>query len=103
LIGVIIGCIYAFIFSSNTYRRHSIKEKTVGHIKYFYIDLALNVSFLNKKRFMDMLDNLPGYSEVEINGRTRLIDRVSRIHMLQPRHIKTYRIKDNQYSGRGDY
>ena len=70
LIGVIIGCTYAIYFLiKHTYRAgFSIKEKTVGHIKYFYIDLALNVSFLNKKRFMDMLDGLPEYSEVEING-----------------------------------
>ncbi len=70
LIGVVIGCTYAIYFLiKHTYRAgFSIKEKTVGHIKYFNIDLALNVSFLNKKRFMDMLDNLPEYAEVEING-----------------------------------
>jgi MFS superfamily sulfate permease-like transporter len=70
LIGVVIGCIYAIYFLiKHTYRAgFVIKEKTIGHIKYFYIDLALNVSFLNKKRFMDALDKLPEYSVVEING-----------------------------------
>ena len=70
LIGVVIGCTYAIYFLiKHTYRAgFVIKEKTIGHIKYFYIDLALNVSFLNKKRFMDALDQLPEYSVVEING-----------------------------------
>jgi MFS superfamily sulfate permease-like transporter len=70
LIGVIIGCVYAVYFLiKHTYRAGFVmKEKTIGHIKYFYIDLALNVSFLNKKRFIDMLDSLPEYAEVEING-----------------------------------
>ena len=45
-----------------------MKEKTEGHIKHFTIDLALNVSFLNKKKFMEMLDGLPEYSVVEIIG-----------------------------------
>jgi MFS superfamily sulfate permease-like transporter len=70
LVGVLIGCTYAIYFLiKHTYRAGFVmKEKTTGHIRYFYIDLALNVSFLNKKRFMDMLDHLPEYSVVEING-----------------------------------
>ena len=70
LIGVVIGCIYAIYFLiKHTYRAgFVIREKTIGHIKHCFIDLALNVSFLNKKRFMDMLDQLPEYSVVEING-----------------------------------
>ena len=70
LIGVIIGCIYAIYFLiKHTYRAGFVlRENTVGQTKHSSIDLALNVSFLNKKRFMDMLDNLPEYSVVEING-----------------------------------
>ena len=36
--------------------------------KYFTIELALNVSFLNKKKVMDMLDKMPDNSIVEIIG-----------------------------------
>lgn len=70
LIGVLIGCGYAIYFLiKHTYRAgFSVKEKTTGQIKYFNVELALNVSFLNKKRFIDMLDRLPEYSVVEING-----------------------------------
>ena len=46
----------------------TIKEKTDGHTRHYIIELALNVSFLNKKRFTEMLDNLPEYSIVEIIG-----------------------------------
>jgi MFS superfamily sulfate permease-like transporter len=70
LIGVLIGIGYSIYFLiKHTYRAgFTIKEKTVGHIKQFNIELALNVSFLNKKKIMEMLDGLPEYSMVEING-----------------------------------
>jgi MFS superfamily sulfate permease-like transporter len=70
LIGVLIGIGYSIYFLiKHTYRAgFTISEKTVGHIKHFTIELALNVSFLNKKKFMEMLDGLPQYSIVEIIG-----------------------------------
>lgn len=70
LIGVLIGITYSLYFLiKHTYRAgFTIKEKTEGHTKHFQIDLALNVSFLNKKKCMEMLDQLPEYSIVEING-----------------------------------
>lgn len=70
LIGVLIGIGYSIYFLvKHTYRAgFTIKEKTEGHIKQFTIELALNVSFLNKKKIMEMLDGLPEYSVVEING-----------------------------------
>jgi MFS superfamily sulfate permease-like transporter len=70
LIGVIIGFIYSIYFLiKHTYRAgFTIKEKKEGTISHFTIDLALNVSFLNKKRFMEMLDRIPEYSVVDING-----------------------------------
>jgi len=70
LIGVLIGVVYSIYFLiKHTYRAgYSIKEKMEGHTKHFIIDLALNVSFLNKKRIMDMLDKIPEYSIVEIIG-----------------------------------
>jgi len=70
LIGVLIGIGYAIYFLiKHTYRAgFTIKEKEIREVKYVWIELALNVSFLNKKRFIEMLDNLPEYSVVEING-----------------------------------
>ena len=44
----------------------SVQEK--GNIKYYNVRLALNVSFLNKKRIIGMLEKIPAYSSVEIDG-----------------------------------
>ncbi|HLG34731.1 MAG TPA: SulP family inorganic anion transporter [Bacteroidia bacterium] len=70
LIGVIIGIVYALYFLiKHTYRAgFTMKENPEGHTKHFIIELALNVSFLNKKKFVEMLDKLPEYSIVEIIG-----------------------------------
>jgi len=70
LIGVIIGFIYSIYFLiKHTYRAgFTVTERQEGHTSHYAIDLALNVSFLNKKRFMEMLDKIPEYSVVEING-----------------------------------
>lgn len=70
LIGVLIGVVYSIYFLiKHTYRAgYTIKEKNEGHMKHFTIDLALNVSFLNKKRIMDMLDKIPEFSIVDIIG-----------------------------------
>jgi MFS superfamily sulfate permease-like transporter len=70
LIGVLIGLAYSIYFLiKHTYRAgYTIKEKNEGHIRHFMIDLALNVSFLNKKKMKDELDKLPEYSIVEISG-----------------------------------
>ncbi|MFL5789573.1 MAG: SulP family inorganic anion transporter, partial [Flavisolibacter sp.] len=70
LIGVLIGIAYAIYFLiKHTYRAgYSVKETNEGHIKHFTIRLALNVSFLNKKRIMEELDKIPQYSVVEIIG-----------------------------------
>lgn len=70
LIGVLIGVVYALYFLiKHTYRAgFTMEEKSEGHTQHFTIVLALNVSFLNKKKFTDVLDNIPEYSIVEING-----------------------------------
>lgn len=70
LIGVIIGIVYAIYFLiKHTYRAgYTVSEKHDGHIRHFQIDLALNVSFLNKQRIRDLLEKMPAYSIVEING-----------------------------------
>ncbi|HUR31883.1 MAG TPA: SulP family inorganic anion transporter [Saprospiraceae bacterium] len=70
LIGVLIGCIYAIYFLiKHTYRAgYVMREKDVDGVKNITIDLALNVSFLNKKRFVDLLDKISENAVVEING-----------------------------------
>ena len=68
--GVLIGMVYSIYFLiKHTYKAgYVIKEKKEGHISRFTIELAMNVSFLNKKRILDMLDKIPVYSTVEIIG-----------------------------------
>lgn len=70
LIGVVIGFIYSIYFLiKHTYRAGFVVEKKMdGHTWVYHIDLALNVSFLNKRKFMEMLDKVPEYSVVHIDG-----------------------------------
>jgi MFS superfamily sulfate permease-like transporter len=70
LIGVLIGLTYSIYFLiKHTYRAgYTMKNIKKGNIDHFEIELALNVSFLNKKRIKIMLDNIPLYSVVHING-----------------------------------
>jgi MFS superfamily sulfate permease-like transporter len=78
LIGVLIGIGYSIYFLiKHTYRAGFIlTERTEGHMKHFTLDLALNVSFLNKKKFLEVLDSIPAYSIVEVNGSNSIyIDR----------------------------
>lgn len=70
LIGVMIGFVYSIYFLiKHTYQAgFVVKERVEEGKKYFLIELDLNVSFLNKKRFMELLDKIPEHSVVEING-----------------------------------
>jgi len=70
LIGVIVGVTYAIYFLiKHTYRAgFTVKEVTDEDESHFIIELALNVSFLNKKRFIVMLDKIPEGSIVDIIG-----------------------------------
>ncbi|MBL7826551.1 MAG: SulP family inorganic anion transporter [Saprospiraceae bacterium] len=70
LIGVLIGIGYSIYFLiKHTYRAgFVVEEKMEGHIKHITIKLAMNVSFLNKRRLSELLDQLPDYSVVEIKG-----------------------------------
>lgn len=70
LIGVFIGIGFAVYFLiKHIYRAgYALEERYEGHTQRFKIELALNVSFLNKKRFMDLLESMPAYAIVEING-----------------------------------
>jgi MFS superfamily sulfate permease-like transporter len=70
LVGVFIGIAYAIYFLiKHTYRAgFKVKERREGHMHHFTIELALNVSFLNKKRLIELLDSLPQYAVVEVIG-----------------------------------
>jgi MFS superfamily sulfate permease-like transporter len=70
LIGVLIGVAYSIYFLiKHTYRAgFVVREHMEGHIPHYYVELALNVSFLNKKRLSNLLDKVPDYSVVEIIG-----------------------------------
>jgi MFS superfamily sulfate permease-like transporter len=45
-----------------------LETRAEGHIKHYYFNLALNVSFINKKRIKDELEKIPNYSVVHIEG-----------------------------------
>lgn len=70
LIGVLIGIVYALYFLvKHTYRAGFVFEESIqGHTKMYTMELALNVSFLNKKRVMKLLDEIPEFSTIEIIG-----------------------------------
>lgn len=70
LMGVVLGFIYSIYFLiKHTYRAgYAVEERMEGHIRCYNIDLALNVSFLNKKRFVELLDKIPPYAQVQITG-----------------------------------
>ena len=70
LIGVLIGIVYSIYFLvKHTYRAgYILKERKEGHHNHYTIELALNVSFLNKGRIIKMLDGVPEFSVVVITG-----------------------------------
>jgi MFS superfamily sulfate permease-like transporter len=70
LIGVAIGIGFSVYFLiRHTYRAgFTMRTKMEGHTMRYEIDLALNVSFLNKRRILEQLDKIPPYSIVEIDG-----------------------------------
>jgi MFS superfamily sulfate permease-like transporter len=67
---VVIGVVYAiyFLIKHTLEAGYVLKERFEGHTKRYTVELALNVSFINKKRITEMLDKLPEYAVVEING-----------------------------------
>lgn len=70
LIGVLIGMIYAIYFIiKHTYQGgYVLRKSKQGNITQYIIDLAINVSFLNKGRIIQLLDSIPEYSVVKIIG-----------------------------------
>ncbi len=75
LIGVLIGIVYSLYFLiRNTYKAgYTISENVQGHTMHVNMELALNVSFLNKRKIKEALDRIPPYSIVTIDG-TRSIN-----------------------------
>jgi len=70
LIGVVIGIAYAgyFIFK-NTYKAgFTLTTHPEGTVTHYDFHLAINVSFINKKRLKDELENIPDHSVVHIDG-----------------------------------
>jgi MFS superfamily sulfate permease-like transporter len=70
LIGVGIGVAYAgyFIFK-NTYKAGFTLDKSMeGNIRCYNFRLAINVSFINKKKLKDELEKIPDHSIANIDG-----------------------------------
>ena len=70
LIGVGIGVAYAayFIFK-NTYKAgFTLQIKKEEHALHYYFRLAINVSFINKKKLKDELEKIADHSTVYIDG-----------------------------------
>lgn len=70
LVGVVIGlCISLYIIIQNNFQADYKVVKTKQHETEVYtINLNDNVSFLNKVKFRTLLDNIPKYSILTING-----------------------------------
>ncbi len=70
LIGVLIGIAYAgyFIFK-NTYKAgFTLTKQQAGNVMHYDFHLAINVSFINKKKLKDELENIPDHAVVHIDG-----------------------------------
>ncbi|NOT51134.1 MAG: SulP family inorganic anion transporter [Chitinophagaceae bacterium] len=70
LIGVGIGVAYAgYYMFKNTYKAgFTLAKRTEGHITHYHFHMAINVSFINKKRLKDELEKIPDYSVVHIDA-----------------------------------
>ncbi len=70
LVGVLSGIAYSFyLLVVNNFRsEYHLNVRDEGHIKHFMLELAPDVSFLNKKGIIKALDEIPAYSVVEVVG-----------------------------------
>lgn len=70
LIGVCIGIIYAgYFILKNTYKAgYTLFRHSEGGKEHYIFSLAINVSFLNKKKLKDELETIPDHSVVVIDG-----------------------------------
>ena len=66
----------AYFIFKNTYKAgFTLEQKKEGHIIHYFFQLAINVSFINKKKLKDVLEKIPDYSVVHIDGsRSMYID-----------------------------
>lgn len=71
LIGVLIGVAFSLYYLlHHTYRAgFTYKVSEQNHTMYHKMELAMNVSFLNKRKIRETLDKIPPYSILEIDGR----------------------------------
>ena len=70
LIGVGIGVAYsAYFIFKNTYRAgFTLEQRHEGNLLHYSFRLAINVSFINKRKLKDVLEKIPNYSVVWIDG-----------------------------------
>ncbi|MCU0333435.1 MAG: SulP family inorganic anion transporter [Chitinophagaceae bacterium] len=70
LIGVVIGIVYSLYFIvKHTYRAgFTLVHQHHAGTDQYHIQLAQNVSFMNKRRLKETLDEIPMYSVVHISG-----------------------------------
>lgn len=70
LIGVVIGIVYSLYFIvKHTYRAgFALSHRHHAGVDEYRIHLAQNVSFMNKRRLKETLDQIPMYSVVHISG-----------------------------------
>lgn len=71
LIGVLIGIAFSLYYLlHHTYRAgFTLKVTGQNHIHHYKMELAMNVSFLNKRKIRETLDKIPPYSILEVDGR----------------------------------
>lgn len=70
LVGVLAGIVYSFyvLVVNNFKAAYFVNMRHEGHIQHFMLELAPEVSFLNKKGIIKALDEIPAYSVVEVVG-----------------------------------
>lgn len=92
LIGVFIGIAYSIYFLiKHTYPAgYTTKHWKDGSIEHVEISLELNVSFLNKKRLRTLLDKIPPYSSVSIDGSKSLYIDYDILEIIQDYKAKAH-------------
>jgi MFS superfamily sulfate permease-like transporter len=70
LFGVSVGLLISmyFIIQNNLRAEYKIQKSTSHGMEVYYIRLNTNVTFLNKVKLRQALDNIPSYSVLTIDG-----------------------------------
>lgn len=70
VVGLLVGIVYSFycLVKSSYADEFVVNSRNEGHLKHYTLKLAANVNFLNKKSIVEVLDNIPDYSIVEVIG-----------------------------------